>query len=429
MGQAFSRVTELVKTSGAAQQLNGVFGGMATIIRNIGAFLAPVIVALIRIGSVAMPILAQMTAGFGAAGERFRAFIDAAANDGRLAQWIQNALTLFHTLGDMAGQAFSILHDVISGLLASDLGGLSGGLGTILATVQAFTSSAAGQQAIRAVGDALAAVSGAVGQVLNAGLRAIAPIIPPLAAAFAQLATMAGTVLAAALRILAPILLAVANFLQQNMSWLGPVVIAVGALAAGLGVLNAAFAAWKVIQEAATIAQWAWNAALAANPVVLVIGLLAGLVAAFVTLWNKSAEFRDFFIGIWNAIKDALAAVGRFFADVWDGIWLQVDRLVGMIRDAWNSAGDFIKSVFRGVGNFLETIWDGIGRGLKGAINWVIDRINSLVHGVNDVTGIVGIPKIPDIPHLARGGTATAGQSYLVGERGPELFTPAAPGE
>src|SRR5699024_760507 len=42
-----------------------------------------------------------------------------------------------------------------------------------------------------------------------------------------------------------------------------------------------------------TAAQWAWNAALSANPIGLVILAVAALVAGFVLLWNKSETFRN----------------------------------------------------------------------------------------------------------------------------------------
>lgn len=44
------------------------------------------------------------------------------------------------------------------------------------------------------------------------------------------------------------------------------------------------------------------------------------------------------------------------------------------------------------------------------------------------ITGGAALSSILDIPFLAGGGTASGGRSYLVGEQGPELFTPGATG-
>ena len=61
--------------------------------------------------------------------------------------------------------------------------------------------------------------------------------------------------------------------------------------------------AYKTATEGASIAQWLLNSAQLASPMTLIIGLIAGLVAAFVVLWNKSEAFRNFWIELWENIK------------------------------------------------------------------------------------------------------------------------------
>lgn len=53
-----------------------------------------------------------------------------------------------------------------------------------------------------------------------------------------------------------------------------------------------------------TIAQWLWNAALAANPIVLIISLIAGFIAGLGALLATNKGFRDGFMNIWKGIKD-----------------------------------------------------------------------------------------------------------------------------
>jgi hypothetical protein len=66
-------------------------------------------------------------------------------------------------------------------------------------------------------------------------------------------------------------------------------------------------------------------------------------------------------------------------------------------------------------------------------VNWLIGKWNnfSLSLGGGSILG-VSLPSVtlntPDIPYLAKGGTAQAGRSYLVGEKGPELWTPGQTG-
>ncbi|MEC3975084.1 hypothetical protein [Amycolatopsis sp. H20-H5] len=450
VGGLAGRFTAMLAAPRQVSGLNTILNATTRIVQNIGKFLAPVGAAFIRIGAVAAPILVQLTSGLGNVGERFNAFIQAAANDGRLAAWIRGALDLFRQIGSVVGTVFGIVKDVITGLMSSGLGQLGGTLTVVLDTIRAFTSSADGQAAIKAIGDALAAVSAAVGKVLNSGLRALGPLIPPLADAFGKLATIVGGILATAIGWLGPKLQAIAGFIQQNSTWLVPLVVALGGLAVVIQTVITAVKIWQTVVMAYTVVQWLLNAAMDANPIGLVVIGIAALIALIVLIVSNL----DFFRGIWDAVwkwaSDVVTAVVIWFRQKWDavvawftalwigvrdffkGIWqdliLAVTKAVVWIRDKWNVAVEGIKGFFRGLGDFIGGIWDGIVSGAKRAVNVAIRLVNGIIHGVNNVSGLVGIPSIPDIPMLARGGTASAGHSYLVGERGPELFTPGRTG-
>ena len=72
-------------------------------------------------------------------------------------------------------------------------------------------------------------------------------------------------------------------------------------------------------------AAFAGAATVPAGHVGLIIGaILAGLVAAFITLWNTSEEFRQFWIDLWESIKEIAIAVWEalkaFFQAAWEAI-------------------------------------------------------------------------------------------------------------
>lgn len=142
---------------------------------------------------------------------------------------------------------------------------------------------------------------------------------------------------------------------------------------------------------AITAGMWLLNAALAANPIVLVIGLVAALAVALIALWQKSAAFRGFFIGMWNGIKSLVGTVVGWIKDRWNGLVSWFKGIPAAIGRALGSLGSIISGVFKGAVNMVID-----------ALNWGIDRINSLIHGINNVSGAVGIPGIPDIPHIGR---------------------------
>lgn len=132
--------------------------------------------------------------------------------------------------------------------------------------------------------------------------------------------------------------------------------------------------------------------------------------------------------GDWGEAWDG---VKQLFADVWAGIQRQAEISVELLKRLLSLAWDAIKWVtaaaWGGVKDIILGVWDGIKRGVRDALNWVIDRINDFFAGMNKVSGwlskIPGVPDIPkiQIPHVATGGIIAQAGLALVGERGPEL--------
>lgn len=122
------------------------------------------------------------------------------------------------------------------------------------------------------------------------------------------------------------ILLDVIGYVKENASWLGP-------LAAGFG--------------AVTAAVWLVNAALAANPIGIVVIAIAALVAGLVIAYNESETFRNIVdtafraigdAGAWlwnNALQPALVAIVQGFAWVTDGLANMLDALGNIPGFGW----------------------------------------------------------------------------------------------
>lgn len=112
--------------------------------------------------------------------------------------------------------------------------------------------------------------------------------------------------------------------------------------------LGAAFIAWKVAsviagvtaalngmsiaQMLTTAKQWLLNTAMSANPIGFIITLIAGLVAAFVVLWNKSDKFREFWIGLWEKIKSSASNVFDWFKGIPESIGKLFDGIKAKIK-------------------------------------------------------------------------------------------------
>lgn len=174
---------------------------------------------------------------------------------------------------------------------------------------------------------------------------------------------------------------------------LGKVGAAFAATAAGQWLLTAATTAWSAVTTAATTVMAAFNAVIAANPIVAIIVLIGLLVGAFILLWNKSAAFRDFFIDLWNGIKKVVGATVDWIKGAWNGLVSFFSGLVSRIGGVFSSIGNAIKNAFKGAVNFVI-----------GMINGLISAINMLIRGINAVNPFGDIPSIPKVPKLHTGG-------------------------
>ena len=122
------------------------------------------------------------------------------------------------------------------------------------------------------------------------------------------------------------------------------------------------------------------GAAIAANPIGLVITIISGLVAAFIYLWNNSEEFRNFWIGVWDAIKDAVMeavkVVGGALKAIWDGLVVAWDAIQGVVMAGVNavvgvfSAGwELIKQVWEPVSKFFSELFNGFADSISPAVD------------------------------------------------------------
>ena len=104
-----------------------------------------------------------------------------------------------------------------------------------------------------------------------------------------------------------------------------------------------------------------FNAALRANPIGIVISLLAGLVAGFVYLWNNNKGFRNFWLSMWAKIKSAtssaVSGIKSKFSDLkgalstvrstFDSIKTAISDKIASARDSVKKAVDKIKGFFK----------------------------------------------------------------------------------
>ncbi len=127
----------------------------------------------------------------------------------------------------------------------------------------------------------------------------------------------------------------------------------------------------------------------------------------------------------------------------------QIDATIARIRkqaeEGYGAIDDHARTAARNIqSHFADSLFRGFDEGLKGMLRgWVdflarmyAEMLASRIFGflfpgggglAAVLSGVGSTPTQPPTPR-AFGGLVTAGNSYLVGERGPELFVPAASG-
>ncbi|MGN1029783.1 MAG: tape measure protein [Bacilli bacterium] len=139
-----------------------------------------------------------------------------------------------------------------------------------------------------------------------------------------------------------------------------------------------AFQAFKLANEGATIAQWLLNAAMSANPIGIVVALIAGLVAAVIYLWNTNEGFRNAVIKIFSAIMSTISWVVN-------GI---VNFFTSTIPNAIKSALNWFSNLGSNMHSIGSNIVSGIWNGITGAAGWLMNKIKGFASSV--ISGIKG---------------------------------------
>ena len=86
---------------------------------------------------------------------------------------------------------------------------------------------------------------------------------------------------------------------------LGPLLIVIGKVISAVGTIMTIIPKLAGLLNVVKTAFALLNTTMLANPIMLIIAAIAALVAAFIYLWNNCEGFRQFWIALWEKIKEA----------------------------------------------------------------------------------------------------------------------------
>ena len=200
---------------------------------------------------------------------------------------------------------------------------------------------------------------------------------------------------------IAPVLTSVAEWASKNEE----LVVIIAGVAAGIAALIVTIAGMTLIVQGAalayasfqlaagvvsglgfatkiaTAAQWAWNAAMSANPIGLIVIAIAAVVGAIYLLYTHFDGVREYADKAWEEIQAAWSAAGTFFT-----------QLGSAIVDAISSALTTVGEVFTELGTAIVA---GIQSFISAAIDFIMRIPERVAFAIGFMAGIiVSLPRL-----------------------------------
>ena len=178
---------------------------------------------------------------------------------------------------------------------------------------------------------------------------------------------------------------------------LGPVLIIIGKIITAVGTIMTIVPKVVGVIKAVKTAFLALNATMLANPIVLIIAAIAALVAAFIYLWNNCDEFRQFWIDLWESIKEIAVAVWEglkeFFVAAWEFIKTTAETvwnaLASFFTGLWEGIKNTFTTVVNAISNFLSTMWNTIKSVAETIWNAISTFFTTIWNGIKTVVTTV----------------------------------------
>ena len=298
------------------------------------------------------------------------------------------------TIVDGAANIVNTVKPYITGTVTA----LGDGIGKAMQWTNDFTGALMKSQGVQTFANGVKSIAGAVGSVIVP----ISGIIGYLFN-FSGKADGAGTAaqrLSDVLGFVGGILQSVGTFVQQNADWMQALAIAV---MAGYGAFQlfsiiqtvvGFVKAFSVAETAATAAQWLLNAAMSANPIMILVVAIAALVAGIVWFCTQTetgrqlwADFTGFLQATWQNITD-------FFQATWQNITQWFSNAAANIQNGWNALTAFIGSIpgriqafFASIGQWFVNKFNEARNGITGAFDNAVSFVSSIP---GRITGFFG---------------------------------------
>lgn len=200
---------------------------------------------------------------------------------------------------------------------------------------------------------------------------------------------------------------------------IGPVLIVVGKVISAIGTIMTVVPQIVGVINTVKTAFAALNVTMLANPITLIIAAIAALVAAFIYLWNTNEEFRQFWIQLWENVKEVAIqcweAISAFLSQAWEaikntavtlwngikdffsGLWtgiqgiftMVVTAISGFLQGAWTTIQTVTSTIWNGIKTVISTVWNAIKTFIITVVNGIKSTITTVWNGIKTVISTV----------------------------------------
>lgn len=205
-----------------------------------------------------------------------------------------------------------------------------------------------------------------------------------------------------------------AQWAKDNPDTFKNITVTAGSFALAVLAINGAVETYRAVVTLATAAQWAWNAAMLANPIGLLLLAIAAIVIGIALIM---AGFGFDWGEFWDGLEEKVKKVWHDLTDTTEQFAGFLETIPGRLSNAFASLGSSLASPFINAFNSIARAWNAT----VGRLQWTLPA------------ALGGATISP--PHLGQysarrfGGDVRAGMPYVVGDgAGPELFVPSTNG-
>lgn len=387
------------------------------VVANLTAALRPLLSVFRDVGIVSLEVFASLTGGAGSAAQRLADFVAKARETGQLRAWIERGVQGFRDLWSIIKDVAVSVDTVFDGLTGGKQEDFLANLAAGAAGMREFLESARGQEILRELGAFLDRMATNTLKLLSLAFEYLWPVVQALQPLFEDLSRVFIEVFGVALSIIGPMLKGVAD----TLSFLSPVISPLLGFLLGLGLawkslgiilrifiplLGLLFSGIQMVIRIWRILQFVFMA----NPWVLLIAAIIALVIFIIYNWEtisaflvetwdwivaKAKEFGTWFydtliqpfVDVYNELvawwtrtkaefQAGLQAIGEWWTNTWNNIWIEVNRVLGIIETGFKNFFGWFFDDTTGNLKSVEQMWNDFCNTVRTAVtdflNWIL---------------------------------------------------------